>query len=102
MKNEGMTSTLIEDRTRQIPSGAFLGLAFGAMAASAVLALTGNQKWGNFIGLWVPSILILGTYNKIVKTFSAPYDEEQRLRHGDNASPHKEQDRGGKPLVLRV
>ena len=41
------------------------------------------------MGQWVPTLLILGTYNKIAKTFTPPYDEEQRVRHGDNASFQK-------------
>lgn len=85
MKSEGMTTTMVEEQTRMIPSITFLGLALGAMALSAGLALAGKTRIANFFGQWVPSILILGTYNKIAKTFSAPYEEEQRLRHGDHA-----------------
>jgi hypothetical protein len=87
MKNEGMTTTMVERETRKIPSLTFLGLAAGAMGVSALLMLLGKKQTANFIGQWVPTILVLGTYNKIAKTFSAPYDEEHRLRHGDLPSP---------------
>jgi hypothetical protein len=89
MKNEGMTTSMVEQQTRKIPSMGFLGLAMGAMAISAGLALAGKVKLASFVGQWAPTILILGTYNKIAKTFSAPYDEGQRLQHGGHASTLK-------------
>lgn len=89
MKNEGKTTSVVEDQTRKIPSIGFLGLAFASMGVSLALLLAGRKNLANFVGQWVPSILIMGTYNKIAKTFSAPYSEEQRQRHGDNASPDK-------------
>lgn len=89
MKNEGLTTSVVENETRKIPSITFLGFALGAMAVSAALALAGKVKLANFFGQWVPSILIMGTYNKIAKTFSAPIDEVERVRHGDNVSFRK-------------
>jgi hypothetical protein len=86
MKNEDTVTTNVEMQTRRIPSIGFLGVAIGCMAASAFLMISGRKTWANFVGQWAPTILILGTYNKIVKTFSAPYNEQQRIRHGDNAS----------------
>ncbi|HVE81359.1 MAG TPA: hypothetical protein VND93_00860 [Myxococcales bacterium] len=90
MKNEGETTSMVEMQTRQIPSITFLGLALGAMAASALLMLLGKKQTANFIGQWAPSILIMGTYNKIAKTFTAPYDEQQQLRHGDHPAPYQQ------------
>ena len=57
----------MEEQTTKAPSLLFLGLALGSMAASAALVLSGRKKLGNFIGQWAPSILIMGTYNKIAK-----------------------------------
>jgi hypothetical protein len=101
MKNEGQGTTAIEMRTRKIPSITFLMAAIGAMAVSAGLVMSGRKQWGNFIGQWVPSILVLGTYNKIAKTFSAPRDEEERLQHGGNRSPFKSRpdELGGQPVT---
>jgi hypothetical protein len=82
MKNEDMATSSIEQVTKRVPSAGFLGLAIGAMAVSATLMLMKRKTWANFVGQWAPTILILGTYNKLVKTFSAPYSEEQRLQHG--------------------
>jgi hypothetical protein len=87
MKNEGKTTSMIEMQTRRIPSLAFLGAALGSMALSAGLLMSGKKEWGTFIAQWTPAFLLIGTYNKIAKTFSAPYDEEQRLQHGGHAIP---------------
>jgi hypothetical protein len=86
MKNEDVATSSIEQMTKRVPSVGFLGLAVGAMAVSATLMLLGRKTWANFVGQWAPTILIMGTYNKLVKTFSAPSSEEQRLQHGGHAS----------------
>lgn len=84
MKNEGFTTSIVEEQTRRIPSLAFLGAAVASMGLSLVLQLSGKKQWANFVGQWVPAILICGVYNKIAKTFTAPINEEERLRHGDH------------------
>src|SRR6478735_3483218 len=84
MKNEGVITTIIEQQTRRIPSLAFLGAAVGVFAASGLLAASGRRNLASFVGTWVPTILVLGVYNKIAKTFSAPLSEAERLRHGDH------------------
>jgi hypothetical protein len=91
MKNEDTLTTEVELQTRRIPSIGFLGVAVGCMAVSAILMLSGRKTWANFIGQWAPSILIMGTYNKIAKTFSPPYSEQQRIQHGGHASMLKSQ-----------
>ena len=58
----------VEDYTATVPSAAYLGVALGAMGISLALQLRGDGKWGNFIAQWVPTWLILGLYNKVVKT----------------------------------
>jgi hypothetical protein len=57
----------IEDYTGSIPSSVFLGVALGAMALSLVFQAGGKGKWGNFLAQWVPTWLVLGLYNKLVK-----------------------------------
>lgn len=66
-EREGLTTKLIESQTAKIPSGAFLTLGIGAMALSWVMLLTGQRNIANFLGTWVPTILIIGLYNKLVK-----------------------------------
>jgi hypothetical protein len=57
----------VEEYTSAIPSSAYLGVALSAMALSLVCQATGRGKWGNFIAQWVPTWLIIGVYNKLVK-----------------------------------
>jgi hypothetical protein len=57
----------IEKYTATLPSSTYLGVAVGAMAISLALQLGGRGKWGNFIAQWVPTWLIIGVYNKLVK-----------------------------------
>ena len=57
----------VEAYTAAIPSSAYLAVAVGAMALSLFCQMTGRGKWGNFIAQWVPTWLIIGLYNKVVK-----------------------------------
>jgi hypothetical protein len=57
----------IEEYTASIPSSAYLGVAIAAMGISLLFQATGQGKWANFIAQWVPTWLIIGVYNKIVK-----------------------------------
>jgi hypothetical protein len=58
----------IERYTAAMPSSAYLAVALGAIGLALVAQLGGKGKWGNFIAQWVPTWLILGLYNKVVKT----------------------------------
>jgi hypothetical protein len=64
---EGTITKAIESYTSAIPSGTYLSLAAGAIGLSAILKLAGRDKGAQFVGYWVPTILILGLYNKLVK-----------------------------------
>jgi hypothetical protein len=66
-KTEDRFTKTVEGYTAAIPSTAYLGVAVGAMALSLALQMTGQGKWGNFIAQWVPTWLIIGVYNKLVK-----------------------------------
>jgi hypothetical protein len=72
MNYEDRATESVEGQTAKIPSLAFMGLALGAMAASAALVLTGRKQLGNFVGQWAPSILVMGLYNKIAKELAVP------------------------------
>lgn len=67
MQPEGNLTRKVELATRNIPSLVFLGVASGAIVASLTLKVMGYGKNANFVGMWVPTILLLGVYNKIVK-----------------------------------
>lgn len=65
---EGQVTRKVEEQTSKIPSIGYLGMAVGSMAISAVTALVFKKRaLGNFFGLWAPSLLLIGLYNKVVK-----------------------------------
>jgi hypothetical protein len=65
--DEGMVTKMIEEQTARVPSGTYLSLGIGAMLVSWLLLMGGRRNLANFIGQWVPTILIMGLYNKLVK-----------------------------------
>jgi hypothetical protein len=75
---EDRFTNAIERQTSRVPSGLFLGLAFGSMAISATLKLSGKDDWALFVGQWAAPFLIIGNYNKMVK------------QHGSDATSHFE------------
>lgn len=64
---EGELTKAIEYYTSQVPSGTYLSLALGSIGISAILHLAGRKHDAQFVGQWVPTILLLGLYNKLVK-----------------------------------
>lgn len=76
---EGIVARTIEKQTAKLPSDIFLWGALGSMALSLVLQLrsgTEKKEVSNFVGMWAPTFLILGLYNKIVKV--AGHDQTDR------------------------
>jgi hypothetical protein len=65
---EGDLSRLIEQQTAKIPSHWFLIAALGAMGVSLILELRGLRRESRFVGQWPAPLLLMGTYNKLVKT----------------------------------
>jgi hypothetical protein len=80
-QTEDQFTKTIESYTAAIPSSGYLAVAIGAMAVSLMCQVTGQGKWGNFIAQWVPTWLIIGLYNKLVKLEG--HDRYQRGRHDD-------------------
>jgi len=66
---EGIFTKAIEQQTAKMPSIGWVGLAMGSMAVSiAFEVFSGKRKDpAGFVGLWVPTFLLLGIYNKLVK-----------------------------------
>lgn len=65
---EGRATRLIEQQTARFQSVDWLALAVGSMGLSAITTLVfGRRALGNFFGLWAPSLLLIGVYNKLVK-----------------------------------
>lgn len=65
---EGTVARTIEQQTAKLPSDTFLWAAIGSIGTSAVLRLMGKKHASLFVGEWVAPFLLLGVYNKIVKT----------------------------------
>ena len=76
----------IEKYTAAIPSTGYLAVAIGAMGLSLACQVTGRGKWGNFIGQWVPTWLIIGLYNKLVKV-----EGHDRYDRGDHNNSGRSQ-----------
>jgi hypothetical protein len=69
--SEGTVARMIEEQTARLPSDAFLWTALGSMGVSLALQMSGKRHMGIFVAQWVPTILVLGLYNKIVKTLGS-------------------------------
>jgi hypothetical protein len=66
-RHEGNFTRRVEKITSALPSSTWLMLAGGAIVGSLVLKLIDRPKTANFVGDWVPTFLLLGIYNKLVK-----------------------------------
>ena len=64
---EGRIARTIEQQTAKLPSDAFLWAALGVAGGSLAFQIAGKRGVSNFIGQWVPTLLVLGVYNKMVK-----------------------------------
>lgn len=68
---EGSIARTIEQQTAKLPSDLFLWAAGASMGGSLFLHCTGRKEASVFVGQWVPSLLMLGVYNKIVKVLGS-------------------------------
>ena len=66
-KNEGKVAKTIEEQTAKLPSDAWLWVALSSMAVSLTFKLLKKDDVSLFIGMWAPSLLLFGVYNKLVK-----------------------------------
>lgn len=66
--DEGKITKAVEKETAKVPSVVYLAAAVASMAGSLTLKIIGKQSTALFIGQWAAPFLILGIYNKIVKT----------------------------------
>src|SRR5436190_23891596 len=78
-QKEGRVARAIEKQTSRIPSDFFLWGALGSMGISLVLAIAKQGKASTFVSQWVPTLLLFGVYNKIVKV--AGHDVEETRVH---------------------
>jgi hypothetical protein len=76
---EGPVARVIEEQTAKLPSDLFLWAALGSIAVSLGYQLIGSRRGlldllrparapaATFVGMWAPTFLMLGIYNKLVK-----------------------------------
>ena len=64
---EGWVARQIEKRTAQLPSDVFLWAAMGSITGSLGLRVAGYREDSIFVGMWAPTFLLFGLYNKVVK-----------------------------------
>lgn len=67
-KKEGQVAKEIEKYTAELPSDMYLWTAVGAMGVSLTFKLINKNDLALFIGQWAAPFLLMGVYNKIVKT----------------------------------
>jgi hypothetical protein len=79
--SEGPIARSIEQQTAKLPSDAFLWAALASMGASLALGLTGRDKASTFVGQWVPTMLVFGLYNKMVKLHGSDGNAQDHSRH---------------------
>ncbi len=66
--HEGTITVAVENRTSQIPSIAYLIGGMSALALSTGLMLGGCKRASILVGQLASPLLIMGLYNKLVKT----------------------------------
>lgn len=65
---EGKVTVAVEKKTSKIPSMVYLSAGLGALALSACMMFRGRKSAALLVGQWAAPLLIMGLYNKIVKT----------------------------------
>ncbi|MCD7976291.1 MAG: hypothetical protein LUG51_03725 [Tannerellaceae bacterium] len=69
-RKEGFLTSALENQTSRVPSGVYLTVAVATMAAALTFKCLGrkHKHTALFVGQWAAPLLIMGLYNKIVKT----------------------------------
>ncbi len=66
--SEGKVAKTIENQTAKLPSDVYLWAAVISMGISLTLKIMNRKHSSLFVGQWPAPFLLLGVYNKIVKT----------------------------------
>lgn len=83
-QEDGFTA-MIEAKTSQIPSSAYLAAALVSMATSAIFKAGGKDHAALFVGQWAAPFLLLGVYNKMVKQHGSDADSHQGAPRAEKA-----------------
>jgi hypothetical protein len=65
---EGPVGRAVEQYAEKVPSDYFFWAAAGSILASLALKATRKDSAALFVGQWAPTFLVLGLFNKLVKT----------------------------------
>ena len=76
-QTEGRVAKAIEQQTAKLPSDLFLWAAGASILGSLALKIARRERDAEFVGLWAPTFLLLGVYNKIVKVLGS--DRAERM-----------------------
>lgn len=80
-QREGKVAKTLEEQTAKVPSDVYLWAALGTMALSLTFFVTRQKHASIFFGQWAPSLLVIGLYNKLVKTQGHDMeDREEKMR----------------------
>ena len=74
---EGRWARTIEHETAKLPSDLFLWAALASIAASLAFQMANRKDAALFVGQWVPTFLLLGIYNKLVKQLGSDRSENE-------------------------
>jgi hypothetical protein len=67
----------MERVTSRLPSDTWLYAAGASVALSLGLQIAGRKDDAIFVGQWAPTLLLMGVYNKLVKTVGSERQEHQ-------------------------
>ncbi len=62
----------ILETIENLPSSVYYGGVFGSIFLSLILFFAGKRQAAIFVGLWPPTILNLGLYNKLLRPSQEP------------------------------
>jgi hypothetical protein len=57
----------IQEQMEKMPSSFYYWAVIGSIVGSAALMLMGKSRLAMFVGLWPPTLLNLGLFNKILR-----------------------------------
>jgi hypothetical protein len=60
------------ESVENLPSSVYYGGVIGSILLSLGLFLSGKKQTAIFVGLWAPTILNLGLYNKLLRPSQEP------------------------------
>lgn len=66
--HEGKSTVAVEKQTSKIPSIVYLAAGMGALFCSMSLMHRKRKHTALMVGQWAAPLLIMGLYNKVVKT----------------------------------